>query len=140
MAQLLIIVGASVFLLLGSLHGALALRDLGHPRAFAPPDPALRLAMQQSSIRLHPEINLWRAWMGFNLSHSLGLVLFGGAFLYVGVLAPEAYASSVLLEALAVGVAAIYLLLSVKFFFSRPVAGSAIGLGCFVVAAGLAWV
>ena len=36
--------------------------------------------MQQSAIALNPSINLWRAWMGFNLTHSLGAVMFGGAF------------------------------------------------------------
>lgn len=140
MAQLLIIAGASVFLVLGALHGALTLRDLQHPRAFTPPDPALRLAMQQSSIRLHPAINLWRAWMGFNLTHSMSLVLFGGAFLHVGLFEPDAFASSLLFQTVAVVVSAIYLVVSLNFFFSRPVIGSTVGLVCFVVAAGLGYV
>jgi hypothetical protein len=74
MAQLLISIAASIFLLMGAGHGALTLRDLKHPRAFTPQDPALRQAMQQSSIAFHPTINLWKAWLGFNLTHSLGLV------------------------------------------------------------------
>ncbi len=95
--------------------------------------------MQQSSIRLHRTINLWDAWLGFNLSHSLGVVLFGAAFLYVGVHEPIAFAQSWLLQACAVAVSAIYLILSLKFWFSKPAIGSAIGLVCFVMAAGLAY-
>jgi len=139
MAQLLIVIAASIFLLMGAGHGALTLRDLKHPKAFTPRDPALRQAMQQSSISLHPSINLWRAWQGFNLTHSLGLVLFGGAFLHVGIFEPNAFASSLLVQAVAVLVSAIYLVLSLKFFFFTPVIGSTIGLVSFLVAAGLAY-
>lgn len=139
MAQILVIIAASIFLLMGAGHGALTLRDLKHPKAFTPLSPALRQAMQQSSIALHPTINLWRAWLGFNLTHSLSLVLFGGALLYVGVFEPRAYASSALIQAVAVLVSAIYLVLSLKFFFSKPAIGSALGLVCFLIAAGMAY-
>ena len=140
MAQLLIVVASSIFLVMGALHGALTLRDLQNPRAFTPRDPALRQAMQQSSIRLHPSINLWKAWLGFNLSHSLGIVLFGVALLFVGLFEPGAFAASLLIQGVAVAVSAIYLALSLAFFFSRPVIGSTLGLACFLVAAGLAHV
>jgi hypothetical protein len=136
---LLIVVSGSIFLLFGALHGALTLRDLRHPQAFTPPDAALRLAMQQSTIRLDPSINLWRAWLGFNLTHSLGLVMFGGALLHVGLSAPAAFATSVALQAVAIGIAAIYLVVSWNYFFVRPTIGSAVGLGCLVLAGLLAW-
>lgn len=139
MAQFLIIIAASVFTLLGAGHGILTLRDLKHPRTFTPQDPALRLAMQQSSLVFHPTINLWKAWMGFNLTHSLGLVLFGGAFLHVGIYEPNAFGSSLLLQAIAILVSATYLVLSLRFFFFKPVIGTSIGLACFVIATGLVY-
>ena len=137
---LLIAVSGSIFLLFGALHGALTLRDLRHPRAFTPPDAALRLAMQQSTIRLDPTINLWRAWLGFNLTHSLGLMMFGGALLYVALSAPATFAASVALQAVAIAIAAIYLAISRNYFFARPTIGSAVGLGCLVLAGLLAWI
>lgn len=140
MIQILIVVGAWVFLLMGAAHGLLTLRDLQKPRAFTPPDPALRLAMQQSTIRLHPSTNLWKAWMGFNLTHSLGVVLFGAAYLYVGLVEPSAFGSSLLLQSVAVVVSAMYLLVSYHFFFWKPLVGSTIGLVAFLVAAGLVYV
>lgn len=140
MSQILIIVAASVFLLFGALHGILTLRDLKNPKAFTPRDPELRKAMQHSSIALHRTINLWDAWLGFNLSHSLGLILFGAAFLHVGVFEPIAFAKSPLLQACAVLVSAIYLILSLKFWFSRPAIGAAVGLVCFAIAVALAYV
>ena len=140
MVQLLIVIAAIPFLLFGAGHGALTLRDVKHPRAFTPTDPALREAMQQSTLRFHRGWNLWKAWLGFNLTHSLGLIVFGGAFLHVGIFEPQLFASSVLMQAVAVAVSAAYLLVSLQFFFSRPIIGSAIGLACFLAAAALAHV
>jgi len=140
MIHLLIVIGAVPFLLFGAGHGALTLRDLKRPRAFTPTDPALREAMQQSSLRFHRDWNLWRAWLGFNLTHSLGLIVFGAAFLHVGIFEPHLFASSLLIQAVAVAVSAAYLVVSLQFFFSRPVIGSAIGLACFLAAAGLAYI
>lgn len=140
MSQLLVVFAASIFLLMGLGHGAFTLADLKTPRAFTPPDPALREAMQQSSVRFHPTINLWDAWMGFNLTHSLGLVLFGGAYVYLGIVDPLAFARSGLLQAVALIVSALYLILSRRFFFSKPVLGSALGLGGFALACLLAWI
>jgi hypothetical protein len=95
--------------------------------------------MQTSSVRLHPTLNLWRAWMGFNLTHSLGLVLFGGAFVFVGLFEPEVFAASLLFQAVAVLGSAAYLGISAGFFFSRPIMGASAGLICFLLAAGLAY-
>lgn len=138
MAQLLIIIAALPFLLFGLGHGAITLRDLRDPRAFTPPDATLRQAMQQSSIRFRPDINLWQAWLGFNLTHSLGLIVLGSVFLHVGIFDPGIFTSSLLVQAFAVAVSAAYLVTSIKYFFVHPVIGSAIGLVCFLAAAGLA--
>jgi hypothetical protein len=140
MIQALVIAGAGIFLLLGSLHGLLTLRDLGHPRAFTPIDPGLRAAMQKSTIALNPEINLWRAWIGFNLTHSLGLVMFGGAFLCLGVFHLPWFSQSWRLQACAIVISAAYLTTSLKYFFSTPAIGSGIATACFVLAAALSCV
>ena len=137
MVQLLLIVGSSIFVVLGTAHGVLTLRDLGAPRSFTPRDAALRTAMQQSTVALHPKINLWQAWMGFNLSHSLGVVMFGAAFLYAGMFHSSVFSHSSLLQGCAILVSAAYLVLSLKFWFSRPAIGSGISLACFILAAAL---
>ena len=137
MIQALVIAGGSIFLVLGALHGMLTLEDLVLPRHFTPRDRALREAMQQSAIALHPTINLWKAWMGFNLTHSLGLVMFGGAFLYLGLFHSPMFTRSMLLQACAIAVSGIYLILSLQFFFSKPAIGSGIAFACFVLAAAL---
>ena len=137
MIRALLIVGSSISVLLGAIHGVLTLTDLGHPRSFTPVDATLRLAMQQSSIALHPRINLWQAWLGFNLSHSLGLLMFGGAFLYIGIRHSSLFAQSVPLQGCAILISAAYLVMSLQFWYSRPAIGWGIATACFVLAAGL---
>jgi hypothetical protein len=139
MVQLLLIAGAGIFLLLGTVHGVYTLQDLGNPTHFTPRDAGLRAAMQQSSIALHPDINLWRAWLGFNLTHSLGLLMFGGAFLYLGVLHPALFPRSALLQLCSIAISAAYLIISLKFFFQTPAIGAGIAMICFVLAAALSY-
>lgn len=136
-AQALVIAGASIFLILGVLHGVLTLQDLSHPRTFTPPDVQLRQAMQKSSIAIHPQTNLWKAWLGFNLSHSLGLVVFGGTFLVIGFFYFPLFAQTLWIQSCALLVAAAYLILSLTFWFSKPAIGSGIALTCFSIASGL---
>ena len=135
--QLLLIVGSGIFVLLGAAHGVLTLQDLGNPRNFTPRDAELRTAMQQSSVAFHPKINLWQAWMGFNLSHSLGLVMFGGTFLYVGVFHSLLFSQSPLLQGCSILIPAAYLAMSLKFWFSKPAIYTGISMGCFILASAL---
>ncbi len=134
MIQLLIIAGSGIFLFLGTLHGLLTFRDFGNPRAFTPKDAGLRTAMQQATVALHPKINLWKAWMGFNLSHSLGIVMFGAAFLYLGIFYSPLFSQSLLLQTCSIAISAAYLALSLKFWFSKPAIGSGISMTCFILA------
>jgi hypothetical protein len=136
-ANFLEIGGASIFLILGIFHGVLTWQDLSNPRTFTPPDQNLRLAMQESSIAIDAQTNLWQAWLGFNLSHSLGLVMFGGTFLVIGVFDFGLFAKMLWLQSCALFIAAIYLMLSLKFWFSKPAIGAGLALICFVMAAGL---
>jgi hypothetical protein len=132
MAQILLSVGASIFLVLGTLHGLLLLRDLVRPRAFTPTDESVRLAMQRASIALSPRANLWQAWLGFNLSHSLGAVLFGGGLLCLAWAHFAVFTQSIALQCVSVVVAAIYLVLSIRFWFWGPALGSGVALACIL--------
>jgi hypothetical protein len=136
-AQIFEIVGALIFLLLGLMHGVLTCQDLIEPRTFTPPDAALRQAMQKSRIAIHPQTNLWNAWLGFNLSHSLGLIMFGGTYFGIGLFCFSAFAQLRWLPICAVLVALVYLVLSIRFWFSSPVIAAGIALTCFVMASGL---
>jgi hypothetical protein len=134
MSQIFVILGASIFLLLGLIHGVLTLRDLDNPRTFTPLNVELRHAMQNSPIAIDPSTNLWRAWLGFNLSHSLGIIFFGSTFLYIGINHPLLFAQSPPLQICSLLIPSAYFALSIKFWFSKPAIGSGLALTCFVSA------
>src|SRR6185436_17582445 len=54
-----------------------------------PRDPAVQLSMKQSSVVIAKEMTMWRAWVGFNVSHSMGALLFGLVFGYLAAAQPE---------------------------------------------------
>ena len=135
MARALLFTGALIFFALGVYHGTLTLRDLSLPRAFTPTDESVRRAMQGARLALNPRINLWEAWIGFNLSHSLGLVLFGGGLITIAWLHFSAFARSPSMQVTVLVVAAAYPILSVCFWFWVPALGTGLALGCFLASA-----
>ena len=109
--------------------------DLQRPRRLVPGDPALVAAMAGSRVRLAGDAtDMWRAWIGFNLSHSLGALLFGAAAIAWPVIA----AGHALLAWLPAAVAAVYLTISLCCWFRAPNAGIAAATAAFAAAAGLA--
>lgn len=131
MAQLLLVAGAVPFLMLGGSHVILALRDFSLPRTFTPTDEGVRHAMQKSVVAMSPRSNLWDAWMGFNLSHGLGLVLFSGGLIFVAWRHFSLFAHSQFMQAAALVVSAAYFVIAARFFFREPAVGAALGFACF---------
>jgi hypothetical protein len=127
MTRLFLASGGAVFALLGIVHGVLALRDIAKPRTFTPPDEQLRAAMKASPVAIHPTANLWRAWLGFNLSHSLGVTVFGGTLAAIAVANVASYQHSVALRIAAPLIGATYMVLARLFWFRDPLIGTSIG-------------
>lgn len=83
-AQAWFIAGAIPFVLAGAVHGLATLVDTIRPRFFTPIERSVRPVLDSTGIRFRELFpggsgapSLWRAWLGFNLSHSLGLSVFG---------------------------------------------------------------
>lgn len=129
-AQILLVVAGGLYTLLGLAHGVLTLRDLVRPRTFTPTDVTVRHAMQAAEVAVAPGSNLWRAWLGFNLTHSLGLLLFAGILLMLGL--DAAFADRPLATVGGAVVAALYVVLARRFFFPAPTVIAGLALGCVV--------
>jgi len=134
MAQILLAIGGTIILVLGTLHGVLTLRDVAKPRAFTPTDDAVRIAMQGTRLAFNPRANFWQAWLGFNLSHSLGIVLFGGGLLLLAWHHFPVFSASPLLQGVSVAVAAAYLAIALRFWFWGPALGAGLSLLCILAA------
>ena len=129
---LLYAAGGAIFCVLGALHAVYMLMDLRHPRRLVPGDPALIAAMAGSRVRLAGDAtDMWRAWIGFNLSHSLGALLFGAT----AIVWPAVAAGHAVLAWLPAAVAALYLVIGIRFWFHVPNAGIAAATVAFVTAA-----
>jgi hypothetical protein len=132
--RFLLELGGGIFLLLGILHALYTFLDIREPRRLVPQEPSVALAMAESSLRLaRGGTTMWRAWVGFNFSHSLGAILFGmlcvGAGLVLGTLVLPAWILFVL-----VLIALLYVGLSVLYWFRIPTMGIALATVCLVIA------
>jgi hypothetical protein len=132
MAQILLTVGGTIILLMGIGHFVLTLRDVWRPTSFTPTDESVRLTMQGAQLRFSRRINLWDSWLGFNLSHSMGPIMFGAALLYAAQVHLAAFLESLFLQALAVLIPVVYLVVAIRFWFWGPVLGISIVLLCIL--------
>jgi hypothetical protein len=132
MIATLLILGGAVFGVLGGLHAIYTLLDLRNPRRLVPVDPSVAHAMANSALRLsRGGTDMWRAWIGFNFSHSLGVLLFGGAAVWAGSRVKTLPVG--IMPALTL-IGCVYLVLALLYWFRIPAIGIAIGTGCFAVA------
>jgi hypothetical protein len=132
MTAVCLILGGSIFGFLGLAHACYTFSDLRRPRRIVPDDPAVLEAMSATGVRLaRGGTTMWRAWIGFNFSHSLGALLFSAACLAAGVyLDALALPNAALLIPVAVG--GIYLVLAVRYWFRVPLIGIALATLSFV--------
>jgi hypothetical protein len=126
--------GGGVFVLLGLLHALYTYLDIGRPRRLVPQDPAVAQAMAKSNLRLSGTgTTMWSAWVGFNFSHSIGVVLFGAVCIGVGSVLGTVAMPAWILFVLVV-IALIYLVVGLLYWFRIPVAGIVLAAVCLLIA------
>jgi hypothetical protein len=124
--------GALPFLLLGAAHALHTPRQPTDRKGLSPADPALAESMTRSRMLLTGRTDMWRAWVGFNLSHSLGAVLFGAVVVLVGRTSESfAYNAPIFLP-LAVVVSLVYLGLGAAYWFRTPIIGICLSIVLFL--------
>src|SRR5262252_10834431 len=132
MIAALLILGGTVFGVLGALHAVYTLLDLRNPRRLVPVDPSVAHAMANSSVRLsRGGTDMWRTWIGFNFSHSLGVMLTGALGIWAGSRI-KTFPTGIMPALTLVG--CFYLVLALRYWFRTPAIGVAIGTSCFAAA------
>ncbi len=116
---LLIAASAAVIFVLGFLH--LVFTFYG-PK-FDPRDAELKARMMVVSPVITRQTTMWRAWIGFNASHSYGGILFGAVWAYLALVHPAFLFQSVFLLALGLLVLLGYVVLGKIYWFSIPFRG-----------------
>jgi hypothetical protein len=131
MAQILLILGASIFGILGTVH----LLFTFFTNKFEAYDSAVTEAMQETSPILTKETSIWDAWVGFNASHSLGAMLVAAFYIPLTVSYFSIIQQSVWFSFLPVLIGLSYLALAKKYWFRIPFVGVSISTICFAGAA-----
>jgi hypothetical protein len=127
------VLSMSIVFTLGVVHLAYTFRGPN----LTPRDPALQISMSQISPVITNETTMWRCWVGFNASHSMGLILFGLVFGFLALAHGELLFQSPLLLAVGLGMLGGFVLLSKIYFFSVPLTGISISLACYVASIAL---
>ena len=132
-ARILMVLSASIVLALGLIH---FVYTFWGPK-LTPRDPALQANMRHISPVITDETTIWRCWVGFNASHSMGLILFGLVFGFLGLTHARLIFQSPFL--LVVGLATLtgFVVLSKIYFFSVPLAGMGVSLACYLASIAL---
>lgn len=131
MAQILVILGAAIFGILGTLH----LLYTFYTSKFDPFDPAAKLAMESTSPQLTKDTTMWKAWIGFNASHSLGAILVAAFYIPLSLINFSIIEQSLWFIWLPVAIGLVYLWLANRYWFKIPFIGILLATVCFMIAA-----
>ena len=129
-------IGAAIFGVLGTAHLAYTFFT---PR-FDPRDPACGVAMRATSPRLTGRTTMWKAWIGFNASHSLGAIVFAAVYLALASRHPALLASSPFFVLLALANGLAYLALARAYWFRTPFIGILAATVSFAIATVLVFI
>jgi hypothetical protein len=129
-APWLIAASAMIILLLGVLHLLYTFRG---PK-LKPRDLELQTRMQQVSPVITRQTTMWKAWVGFNASHSFGLILFGAVYGYLAAVHTAFLFQSTFLLALGLCMLFGYAFLAKQYFFRVPFLGVLVATGLYVFA------
>ena len=107
---------SAIVLVLGLMH---LLYTFYGPKLL-PRDRELQTRMQEVSPVITRQTTMWKAWVGFNASHSYGLILFGAVYGYLALAHSAFLFQSVFLLSLGLILLFGYIFLAKKYFFSIP--------------------
>jgi len=127
-ATILMVFSAGIALLLGIVH---LVYTFSGP-LLTPRDPALQTKMRQVSPVISTETTMWKSWIGFNASHSMGAILFGLIYGFLALVhAPLLFHSTFLLV---VGLAMLsgFVVLARLYWFNIPFACISVALACYL--------
>ena len=127
-AVVLMTFSAGILLALGLLH--LVYTFWG--RKLTPRDPALRIRMSEVSPVITRETTMWRAWVGFNASHSMGAILFGLIYGFLAIAHSQLLFQSPFLLVVGLAMVGGLFALGKVYWFNVPFTGIGISLACYV--------
>jgi hypothetical protein len=111
--------------------------DTVRPTYFAPRDDgSLKPAMERTQMRFagRSAPTMWNSWLGFNISHGLGVFTFGLLCLLLATYDFGIVERVDAIRPLAIAFAGTYFVIALRFWFWGPVLLTAVATTCFTVA------
>ena len=127
-AKVLMVFSAGIILTLGVIH---LVYTFWGPK-LTPRDPALQISMSQISPVITKETTMWRAWVGFNASHSMGAILFGLIYGFLAIAHSQLLFQSPFLLIVGLAMLSGFFVLGKVYWFRVPFIGISISLACYV--------
>jgi hypothetical protein len=134
-AAWLVVASATIPLVFGLMH----LRFTFHGSKLTPRDDELRIRMQEVSPVITRQTTMWKVWVGMNVSHSYGLILFAGVYIYLALAHGELLFSSYFLLALGAAVLLGYIFIAKRYFFRAPLRGLLFSTSLYALALVVRW-
>lgn len=128
LSKVLWLTGSAIFFILGAIH----LYYTFFTTKFDPRNRNVISEMDNTSMRLTDETTMWKAWKGFNASHSAGALFIGLLNILLAVKYFFVIEDSFLFSFLTIATSVFYLWLAKKYWFSIPFFGLLIATACFV--------
>jgi len=135
LAPALIAASAAIILLLGLIHLLYTFRG----RKLHPRDAALEARMQEVSPVITRQTTMWKAWVGFNASHSYGAIFFGLVYGYLALAHSSFLFESPFILLVGLLLLAGYAFLGKVYWFSAPFRGIALSTSLYVAALVINW-
>lgn len=132
----LLSLSALVLLTLGVLH---LVYTFSGP-LLTPRDPTLRARMEEVHPVITRQTTMWRAWIGFNASHSMGAILFGLVYGYLANVRIEVLINSPFLLGVGLAMLVGFVILAKLYWFRIPFIGVLLSLVLYVAGIVAAWV
>ena len=120
---------AAVILFLGLSHLLYTFRG----PELHPSDPDLTARMMTVSPVISQETTMWRVWVGFNATHSFGLILFGALYGYLAISHSKSLFQSWFLLALGFALLLGYAVIAKLYFFTAPFRGVVLAAALYLL-------
>jgi len=95
--------------------------------------------MKAVSPGITRQTTMWRTWIGFNATHSLGIMLFGLVYGYLALVESTLLFHSLFLGTLGGLLLLSYVVVAKAYFLSTPFRGAVISVICYRVGFAAAW-
>ena len=134
-ASWLVCTSAAIILLLGLIHLVYTFRG----RKLHPRDADLHARMMEVSPVITRETTMWKAWVGFNASHSYGAILFGAVYGYLAAAHGAFLFQSPFLLLSGLLLLGGYVFLGKVYWFSVPYRGIVLATAFYAAALAISW-